>query len=92
MTKSQHTPTPWRVGDAGATVFAPKSHSPLMVAQRLKRDDAAFIVRACNAHDALVEALELAQDELSAIADYHACVSEEALDKISEALKLAKEG
>ena len=25
---SQHTPGPWRVGDAGATVFGPKSDKP----------------------------------------------------------------
>ena len=25
----QHTPGPWRVGDAGATVFGPKSDKPV---------------------------------------------------------------
>lgn len=27
-----HTPGPWRVGDAGCTVFAPKGASPLRIA------------------------------------------------------------
>lgn len=53
--------------------------------------NAAFIVRAVNSHAALVEALEAAQDELSAIVDGNPnMVDDSTLDKISAALELAK--
>jgi len=70
MAQAAHTPTPWKFedeyvradalnGDEGGNIVADvytrpsHSHSPEMEA------NAAFIVRAVNAHDALVEALEI---------------------------------
>jgi hypothetical protein len=52
-----HSPTPFRVGDAGHTVFGPPNGnpSPLIIAQQLRPADARFITRACNSHDALVK-------------------------------------
>lgn len=60
MNETKHTPGPWRVGDAGATVFGPKKPDgslPEIIASRLKGDNARFIVRAVNCHDELLEAL-----------------------------------
>ena len=65
MKKSEHTPTPWRVGDAGNTVFGPKTDKPapqiiadLMGCGENRKANAAFIVRAVNSHDMLVNALQ----------------------------------
>lgn len=59
---SEHTPTPWRVGDyVLQTIFAVNGTYPNTVAVCQGRDpraDAEFIVRACNAHAGLVEALK----------------------------------
>lgn len=51
-----HTPTPWRIGDAGHTVFGPPNGnpSPYTVATELDKEDAAFIVRACNSHSKML--------------------------------------
>jgi hypothetical protein len=51
------TPTPWRIGDAGHTVFGPPNGnpSPTMVAQSVRKEDAQLIIRAVNAHEELVE-------------------------------------
>ena len=93
---SQHTPTPWNVvthngvslidGDAdriGVNVEAPAN--------------AAFIVRACNSHDALVKALEALHIEMDAFRQ-NAEVSDntkrhwaKACDEARAALALAKE-
>lgn len=51
MNTTQHTPTPYRIGDAGLTVFgAPNGNpSPETVAKCLTRANAQFVLRACNA-------------------------------------------
>lgn len=59
--ETKHTPTPWRVGDAGATVFGPKTDSPSpktiatvsvhTVIGEENKANAAFIVRAVNAYE-----------------------------------------
>ena len=59
-----HTPTPWRVGDCGRTVFGPKTSepSPVTIASSdstrtttaEKRANVALIVAAVNAHAGLV--------------------------------------
>ena len=60
-----HTPTPWHLTDA----YTDKPFEPLIASARgdgissdiiagASPDNAAFIVRACNAHDDLVAALE----------------------------------
>lgn len=89
---TQHTPTPFRVGDAGLTVFGPPNGnpSPVTVASCLKKGDAAFIKRACNNHARLMKALEqftegdgmnMSDDNLEF------CIAE-----ARAVLKLAKEG
>ena len=64
--KAQHTPTPWNLN--GRHIDAEKGNK-LIVSLRSEHDaenlaNAAFIVRACNSHDALVEALENAKAEI----------------------------
>lgn len=57
---AEHTPTPWRVGSLapqGIGVWARQGPINVQPAIAAGLDDAAFIVRAVNAHDALVEAL-----------------------------------
>lgn len=57
---SKHTPTPYRVGDAGRTVFGPPNGNPIPeTVAHTNRANAAFIVSACNNHDALVAALSM---------------------------------
>lgn len=65
-----HTPTPWRVGDAGHTIFGPLSQAPCPITVAMipaptprctldeRRANAAFICRAVNSHEALVAALK----------------------------------
>ena len=55
----KYTPGPWRVGDAGHTVFGPKTDnpSPEVIAPNLSRANAHLIVRAVNNHAKLLEAL-----------------------------------
>lgn len=72
MTKAQHTPTPWATehlkqdwnGDASYTMKGAGGEqlmsNPAYYPWAPDREDADFIVRAVNAHDALVEALERA--------------------------------
>jgi len=67
-----HTPTPWHTGgifnpgtpDEHVTIWSEPPagcQSGDEVAQYLTQQDAAFIVRACNSHDALVAALTRVQ-------------------------------
>jgi hypothetical protein len=71
MEDTKHTLGPWRIGDAGHTVFGPPNGapSPLMVAQRVRRADARLIAAAPELLAALEEtlrALEAHLDETSA--------------------------
>jgi len=55
QTKATHTPTPWRIGDAGRTVFGPPNGNPSPeTVAHTTRADAAFIVRAVNSHAAFM--------------------------------------
>lgn len=58
----ERTPLPWRVGDAGHTVFGPPNGnpSPYTVATELDPPDAALIVHRVNIHDEIVRQLEAA--------------------------------
>ena len=58
-TQATHTPGPWRIGDAGHTVFGPKtdSPSPKIIASGLSRQDAKLIGVAPTMLDALKAAL-----------------------------------
>lgn len=94
MTKSAHTPTPWRQemieGESGIrNLYAFNNRVEVCVGQVFTGpNEAAFIVRAVNAHDALVEALEAALPylEYDTYENYGAPV-----EKVRAALKLAKE-
>lgn len=76
---TQHTPTPWKVCDiavndqwhVGSTIGAadPADGRRVCDVSRIPANyqaNAAFIVRACNAHDALVAALKESQAALVA--------------------------
>ena len=60
----EHTPGPWRVGDAGHTVFGPKTDnpSPKIIASRLARGDATLIAEAPNMLDALTALRDSIED------------------------------
>ena len=66
--RSEHTPTPWRRSPRCVESILTDEESPLVVAfvNINKEANAEFIVRACNAHDALVEALR----EIQTLAAY----------------------
>ena len=57
--QEKHTPTPYKVigGEGTCRIVATLYDNPYDVAINITPEDAAFIVRACNAHDKLVEAL-----------------------------------
>ena len=60
---TDHTPTPWRVEENCLGVYPISAkQGPITVqpAKAFAEDDAAFIVKAANNHDALVKALEAA--------------------------------
>lgn len=65
--KSEHTPTPFRIGDGGWTIFGPPNGKPApaviatmeqgtSMGPLERRANAQFIVTACNAHDVLLDA------------------------------------
>lgn len=59
MSTSQHTPTPWNYdADKHHIVSNSKFLVARMEGKLFGPANAAFIVRACNSHEALVEALE----------------------------------
>lgn len=69
---TQHTPTPWEDIEGepyhGIEIIDGNGHCFMAT-----KEDRAFIVRACNSHDALVEALEWVinrQDVTEAIKNY----------------------
>lgn len=99
---SDHTPTPWHANGTTVTTIGLR---PLYVLAQTgtvggqcageEKATAAFIVRACNAHDDLVEALELAVQYVGkgvAEGAYDGCImpGEKALDAIEAALAKAK--
>ena len=62
-TKDYRSPRPWRVGLNGKSVVSDEApHGVLHSAMRehARRANAAFIVRACNAHEDLVAGIEAA--------------------------------
>ena len=63
---TEHTPTPWQISDARtvddtAMIVGGEGFEFGLIADVTEDYDAAFIVKAVNAHDALVEALKLAR-------------------------------
>jgi hypothetical protein len=65
--KKQAVATEWRVGDAGHTIFGPPNGTPTpeVIASVERREHAQLIVRAVNAHDALLAALKDERDALN---------------------------
>lgn len=97
MTNSQHTPTPWRSDRrASYRVVAGEDDTVATTGHQSNLHDqwqsnAVFIVRAVNAHEALVEALErllVAADQISL--DANSGQADEAIYNAIAALKLAK--
>lgn len=78
----KHTPLPWKQNNVGDVV----SGKTVILETYDNQDEAnaAFIVRACNAHYALIEALEGLLKEMNGYGD------EEHEAKAIAALKLAK--
>lgn len=72
MNTATHTPTPWKVAlrkdnrvpnrIVTETPVYPGAVNPAEIARVVERNDCAFIVRACNAHDELVAALKTLAD------------------------------
>jgi hypothetical protein len=69
MDRSKHTPTPWRYGSPADAIVAGERESNAqdvmyyggtLVAESVDHSDREFIIRACNAHEQLVKALEYA--------------------------------
>jgi hypothetical protein len=71
MTETKHTPTPWRVSPTGMSVWSGDQDADSFTRICIRPEgkvsakeneewpaNAAFIVRACNAHDDLVSALQ----------------------------------
>ena len=77
MTQHQHTETPWRVFDVFTDVeivtdrpTANETESIVQFkGQRNARANAAFVVRACNAHRDLLDALEEQTEAAQAVID-----------------------
>lgn len=69
--EAKHTATPWRkelLGDGTVNVFGSDGYvCDMRSDDERAHADADLIVRACNAHDDLVKALEDAQSELQGI-------------------------
>ena len=80
----KHTQGPWRIGDAGHTVFGPKTDnpSPKTVAHNLSRANAHLIAAA----PAMLEALENIMSEYPDMcADAGTCADPNTLGKINRA-------
>ena len=92
-TQDGSTARPWRVGDAGATVYGPPDGNPAprMVAQRVRRSDAALIVRAVNAHEAMRDALRALIHEADMTGGRDRRVYRVTVDQARAALALANE-
>lgn len=61
-TANKHTPGPYRYDDTWGIVYGDDDKE--MAACHSNKADAAFIVRACNAHDDLLAALEALRKQL----------------------------
>lgn len=93
--ETKHTPTPWFATsgsiDGRDDVYCTGQEGT--IAQNVRPQDAAFIVRACNAHDKLVEALEMVRDaDEDCKKDGLPTIPDIARSKIDAALAAAKAG
>jgi hypothetical protein len=91
---TQHTPTPWTyfAGTNSTDVMAKNGHHLARMASMASDaiDDAAFIVKAVNAHEALIAALEATLYTIRASSEDYDLL--ESYAKGLAALKLAKLG
>lgn len=86
----EHTPTPWWIGSlaaGGVGIWADQGPITVQPAKAAGLDDAAFIVRAVNAHEALVEALDRT---LNWLTSYPGGGALGAYEQAREALSLAR--
>lgn len=72
--KTVHTATPWRIGKSCGSVVADEPvpevsgaedvayYGGYLIAESIAPRNAEFIVRACNAHAALIHALQMVRD------------------------------
>lgn len=96
-TKISHTATPWRVGDAGNTIFGPKTENPSPeTIARLDRTpnrqaNAQHIVHCVNLHAELVEALKDCAASLDRLPDVDGAYRATCLQQARAILKKASE-
>ena len=64
-TATEHTSIPWTIHEDDDHFWRIRAQGKRLIAAELFANDAAFIVRAVNCHDELVEALEGASQELN---------------------------
>jgi hypothetical protein len=59
--EQKHSPLPWRISNQGDK-FSIKSRDELFIVSQLGMANAQFIVRACNAHEELLEAMKKVEE------------------------------
>jgi hypothetical protein len=97
--KTQHTPTPWHVEESAdhgigkfRGIFGPDGFEIVNQHGVLTKSDAAFIVRAVNSHEALLEAARYAFEYLSPKGDVKKDFSgHNAMATLSRAIARAEE-
>lgn len=87
---SSHTPTPWEVGDDG--IVTPYAGDRIIVQTGMDsiEADQDFIVRAVNAHDALIAALKGLVDACELTDDAYYSAIDAAVNNARAALALAE--
>lgn len=90
-----HTPTPWAVRETiggKRWIYSGETRVAKAASGKRKAENEAFIVRACNSHDALVAALERIERELrrAKTTGLHPYQVREIHEWIPAALKAAK--
>lgn len=83
---TKHTPTPWRQSRQGHDILHDGKGEKVLIGICTEKDNVAFIVRAVNIHDDLIEALESVQR----ILDYTSYFNEEDKQRVNAALAKAK--
>ena len=86
-----HAPTPWHVEVNEFKGIRLRDSKGQFLGENMRLQDATFIIQAVNAHDALIEACELAlQYVLAWRSEYQYPEEVNDINKIKQALKLAK--
>lgn len=101
---TNHTPLPWRIvpiggeryieSDAGFVCDMQRNDRPDAASCHMADEDSAFIVRACNSHEALINALELVvkliDEDVIRVRESERNQLIECLEKANVAIALAK--